>query len=329
MERYIELHLHLDGAITPDIAKELATLQKIKLPYNDEQQLEKALMVSKDCRSLNEFLECFKLPCSLLQTKEGIERAVYLVQENIKKQGVAYAEIRFAPQLHMDKGLTMREVVKSALDGLKKSDLKCNLILCCMRMDDNKKQNLETVRLAKEYLINEESNEDFGVVALDLAGAEALYKTEQFEDVFKLANELNVPFTIHAGEADGVESVKKAVEFGAKRIGHGVRSIEDLSLMKILSEKRICLEMCPTSNLQTKAIEEIKDFPIREFMKAGIPVTINTDDMAICGTNIEHELNLIKNTFNITDDEENEIYANAVRYSFAKNKIKKQLMEVR
>ena len=126
-KRYIELHLHLDGAITPDIAKDLAALQKIKLPYKDERELEKALMVSKDCRSLNEFLECFKLPCSLLQTKEGIARAVYLVQENIKRQGVVYAEIRFAPQLHMDKGLTMREVIESALDGLKKSDLKCNL----------------------------------------------------------------------------------------------------------------------------------------------------------------------------------------------------------
>ena len=131
-KRYIELHLHLDGAITPDIAKDLAALQKIKLPYKDERELEKALMVSKDCRSLNEFLECFKLPCSLLQTKEGIARAVYLVQENIKRQGVVYAEIRFAPQLHMDKGLTMREVIESALDGLKKSDLKCNLILCCI-----------------------------------------------------------------------------------------------------------------------------------------------------------------------------------------------------
>lgn len=215
-KRYIELHLHLDGAITPDIAKDLAALQKIKLPYKDERELEKALMVSKDCRSLNEFLECFKLPCSLLQTKEGIARAVYLVQENIKRQDVVYAEIRFAPQLHMDKGLTMREVIESALDGLKKSDLKCNLILCCMRMADNREQNLETVKLAKEYLINEESNKDYGVVALDLAGAEALYKTEQFIDVFKLANELNVPFTIHAGEADGAESVKKAVEFGAK-----------------------------------------------------------------------------------------------------------------
>ena len=93
-KRYIELHLHLDGAITPDIAKDLAALQKIKLPYKDERELEKALMVSKDCRSLNEFLECFKLPCSLLQTKEGIARAVYLVQENIKRQGaVSYTHL--------------------------------------------------------------------------------------------------------------------------------------------------------------------------------------------------------------------------------------------
>lgn len=320
--RFAELHLHLDGAITVDIAKKLAEMQNIKLPYKNDEELSKALAVEHDCKSLNDFLKCFDLPCSLLQTKEAINEAVYLVQENIKSQGVEYAEIRFAPQLHLEKGMNMEEVVEAALAGLKRSELKCNLILCCMRMKDNYDANIETVELAHKFLITEESPDDFGVVAIDLAGAEAIYKTDQFEKIFALANKLKVPFTIHAGEADGAESVKCAVSFGARRIGHGVRSIEDEKLLEEIAKKDICMEMCPTSNLLTKAITSIDKFPILKFMEKGISVTINTDDMAICQTTMKEEVDLVKNKFLLTDRQERKLFENAIKYSFAKEKIK-------
>ncbi|MCQ2590381.1 MAG: hypothetical protein MJ179_08150, partial [Treponema sp.] len=194
----IDLHCHLDGSITLDIAKKLGELQNIELPAKSDEALLKKLSVPEDCESLNDFLQCFGLPLRLLQTKEGIAEAVRLVQENCKSQGLMYLEIRFAPQLHQIQGLTQEEVILSALEGLKQSDLHTNLILCLMRSDHNQDENLKTVKLAKKYLVKDE-----GVVAIDLAGAEGLFKTADFEKEFALASELGVPFTIHAGEADG------------------------------------------------------------------------------------------------------------------------------
>lgn len=126
MDKYIDLHLHLDGAITVDIAKKLASLQNIKLPTNDDEELEKLLSVPDDCESLNDFLECFELPLTLLQTPQGLSEAVKLVSDNIQSQGVIYAEIRWAPQLHTDNGMTQEDAIKAALEGLKKTNLKVN-----------------------------------------------------------------------------------------------------------------------------------------------------------------------------------------------------------
>ena len=162
-DKYIDLHLHLDGAITLDIAKKLASLQNITLPTNDDAELEKLLSVPEDCESLNDFLKCFELPLTLLQTPEGLSESVRLVGDNIASQGVVYAEIRYAPQLHCDKGMTQEDAIKAALDGLKKTKLKANLILCLMRGEGNEAQNEETLELAKKYLVK-----DGGVVAISL-----------------------------------------------------------------------------------------------------------------------------------------------------------------
>ena len=223
---YGELHLHLDGAITPRIAKKLAALQGIELPYEGE-QLNNALSVGEDCQSLNEFLQCFDLPLKLLQTKEGISEAIYLVQEELKAEGLSYAELRFAPQLHCQGGLSQAQVIEAALDGLKRSTLPCNLILCCMRGNGNERANEETMELTGEYVkkrILADGRKGYGVAAMDLAGAEALYPTYKYKELFKKAADRNIPFTIHAGEAGGAAEVACAIEMGAARIGHGVRS---------------------------------------------------------------------------------------------------------
>ena len=266
----IDLHCHLDGSITVEIAKKLAQLQKIELPAKTDSELLKKLSVPSDCQSLNDFLECFGLPLRLLQTKEGITEAVRLVQEDCKAQGLEYLEIRFAPQKHCVNGLSQEEVILAALEGLKQSSLHTNLILCLMRADINQSENKETIELAQKYLVK-----DNGVVAIDLAGAEALFKTKDFEKEFLIAKQKNIPFTIHAGEADGPESVWDAIKFGAVRIGHGVRVTEDSSLVDYLAEKQIPLEMCPTSNRCTKAIDDMSLFPLRQLMEKGVKVTIN------------------------------------------------------
>ncbi|MBQ3417144.1 MAG: adenosine deaminase [Ruminococcus sp.] len=317
---YIDLHLHLDGAITVEIAKELARLQEITLPTEDDDELQTLLSVPKDCTSLNDFLSCFALPDSLMQTEEGLREAVRLVMDNAISQGVIYAEVRFAPQLHTDKGMSQEQAVLAALDGLKQSKLKGNLILCCMRGENTMDANLETLELAKKYLV-----EDGGVVAIDLAGAEALFPTKDYRDLFIRAREYGVPFTIHAGEADGADSIRAALGFGASRIGHGVRSYEDAALMQLVIERGVPLEMCPTSNRQTHAVENMDDYPLIDYLEKGIKVTLNTDDPAIEGTTLSEEFRYMEETFGLTREQKKLLLKNAVEAAFTSESVKSEL----
>lgn len=321
-DKYIDLHFHLDGSVTVDIAKRLAELQGIKLPAYSDEELERLLSVPSECASLNEFLACFELPLSLLQTKEAISECVYLEAERIRSQGVIYAEIRFAPQLHRRDGMTQEDAVLAALNGLKKTQLKANLILCCMRGRDNDRENRETVELAKSYL-----TEDGGVTAVDLAGAEAVYPTSEHRELFAKVREYGIPFTIHAGEADGAESVRLAAEYGAARIGHGVRMIEDPQVVKMIKEKGMTLEMCPTSNRLTHAVEDMSGYPFMNYLSSGVKVTLNTDDMAICRTTLADEFRYMEQTFALTSEQERIILANAADAAFTSRRVKEQLRE--
>ncbi len=324
---YIDLHLHLDGAVTVPIARKLAALQGISLPAEDDEELKKLLQVPPDCTSLDDFLKCFALPGSLMQTPEGLKQAVKLVLEDIESQGVVYAEIRFAPQFHVSGGMTQEDAVQAALEGLRdindSSGIHANLILCLMRLADNREANLETLRLAERYLVP-----DGGVVAIDLAGAEALYPTKDYEDIFKQAAKAGIPYTIHAGEADGADSVRAAVDFGARRIGHGVRSTEDPGLLRLLAEQHITLEMCPTSNRQTHAVEDMSSYPLIRFMEAGIPVTLNTDDPAIEGTTIAEEFTYMEELLGLGEEQRKQLYINAVDAAFTTDEIKKKLLNI-
>ena len=319
-DRYIDLHLHLDGAVTTDIAKKLAAAQGIGLP--DDDTLGRQLTVSPDCTSLNEFLECFALPLSLLQTSEAVSECVRLVCDDLASQGVIYAEIRFAPQLHRQQGMSQEDAVLAALDGLKRTSLKANLILCCMRGSDNDDDNMETVSLAKKYLVA-----DGGVTAIDLAGAEALFPTAKYSGLFSAARAYGIPFTIHAGEADGAESVRAAVGFGAARIGHGVRIFEDEELVRLIAQKGIPLEMCPTSNRQTHAVDNMADYPFMDYLERGIKVTLNTDDPAIEGTNIAAEYRYMEKEFGLTAVQERILLKNSVEAAFTSDEVRVQLLE--
>lgn len=316
----IDLHCHLDGAITVPVAKKLAAMQGIKLPSENDEELENLLSVPETCESLTEFLKCFSLPLSLLQTKEGIAEAVRMILAEKKKEGIKYIELRFAPQLHCERGLSQEDAVLAALEGCKESGVHCNLILCCMRGEKLTENNLETVRLAKKYLV-----EDGGVVALDLAGAEALFKTENFTREFGEAKKLGVPFTIHAGEADGWQSVKTALEFGAVRIGHGVRTEENPELLNYIIEKKIPLEMCPNSNRQTKAVKDMKNYPFRKYLEMGVKVTVNTDDPAICRTTLQKEFEFLRKNYGLTKAEEKTLLLNAIDAAFTTEENKEKL----
>ena len=320
IDKYIDLHLHLDGAITLDIAKKLADLQNITLPTNNDTELEALLSVPDDCESLNDFLKCFELPLTLLQTPEGLSESIKLVADNIQSQGVIYAEIRYAPQLHKDRGMSQEDAIKAALEGLKRTTLKTNLILCFMRGEGNDAENDETLELAKKYLVN-----DGGVVAVDIAGAEALYPTSKYKDLLAKAKEYGIPFTIHAGEADGPQSVRYAVEYGAKRIGHGVRIYEDSSVVELVKNQGITLEMCPTSNRQTHAIEDMSKYPFIDYLQKGLKVTLNTDDMGIERTNLAKEFDYMEENFNLTYEQEKTVLLNSINAAFTTDEVKKDL----
>lgn len=322
ISKFIDLHLHLDGAITVEIAKELAKLQGITLPTKDDKELSRLLTVPEDCTSLNDFLSCFALPDSLMQTEIGLREAVRLVMDDALSQGVVYAELRFAPQLHTSGGMTQEQAVLAALDGLKRTALQGNLILCCMRGEDTADANDETLELAKKYLV-----EDGGVVAIDLAGAEALFPTKDYSALFARAKEYGVPFTIHAGEADGADSVRTAITFGASRIGHGVRCYEDAALLELVIERGIPLEMCPTSNRQTHAVENMEDYPLMDYLEKGVKVTLNTDDPAIEGTTLAGEYRYMEKTFGLTREQKTLLLKNAVDAAFTSESVKSALKE--
>jgi len=317
-EKKVVEHIHLDGSIRPETAYEWLKEEGVDITL---EEVEQALMVKKDCRDLNEYLEKFDLPLKLLQTEGHIERATYELFEDLAKQNVIYAEVRFAPSLHTEKGLDYNQIVEAAIRGMNKAkeqfDIEGNLILCCMRGEKSTIRSLQTVATAKKYLGK-------GVCGLDLAGAEALYPTKDYEYIFKLAKKHGIPLTIHAGEADGPESINVAIEY-ADRIGHGVRCLGNRKTVGKIVENGIVLEICPTSNLQTNAVENIYK-TIEELDRLGVKYVINTDNNTVSNTNIIEEYkNVIENT-SFTIEKLAKSNINAIRGAFITPQKKAELI---
>ena len=313
----IDLHLHIDGSLSPRTARKLAGIQGIVLPYSDE-ELKSAMSVMQDCHSLNEYLERFSLPCSLLHMREALYMCTFELLDTLASQGLKYAEIRFAPQKSCAEGMSQYEAAEIVLRAIRGNGFPCGLILSMMRGDDNHVQNMETVEVARA-LHNQ------GVVAVDLAGGEALFPTYTFAEEFAAVRAAGLPLIVHAGEADGPESVRFAVEAGAVRIGHGVRSLEDPEVVKLLVERRIMLELCPTSNLHTGIFPSYEAYPLRELMDAGVRVCINTDNMTVSNTTLHEEWQRIIAAKHLQENEIYHILRDTVDASFAPESVKEAL----
>lgn len=313
----VDLHLHLDGSLSAKAIIEAAKADGITLPSYDEKELNKLLMVPENCGSLNEYLERFDLPNLVLQTEKGLEICTLDLLNRLAKDGLKYVEIRMAPQLSTNKGLSQEKVVETLLKTMKiaeKSGIFSSLILCMMRGSDTQEKNFETIEVARKFLGK-------GVVAMDLAGAEALFPNEMFEKEFSKINELNIPLTIHSGEAAGPKSVKSALKYGAVRIGHGIHSIEDDNVIKELIKRNVCLEICPKSNLDTKTISRYEDLPIRDFMKKGVKISINTDDMTVSNTTLKQEYETLEK-LGFTEEELKVFAKNSIEFAFCDSKLK-------
>lgn len=314
---WIDLHLHLDGSISFKTARKLAGMQGIPFPYSDD-ELKRAMSVMSDCRDLNDYLERFQLPCSLLHIREALYLCAYELLDELHAQGLQYAEVRFAPQRSCSDGLTQYDAVKIVLRAIEDAPLQCGLILSMMRGDDTHRANLETVEVAQAF-------HNKGVVAVDLAGAEALFPTRSFSEEFAKVNRSGVPLVVHAGEAAGAQSVREAVMAGARRIGHGVRALEDDDTIKMLAERQITLELCPTSNLNTGIFPSYEAYPLRRLMDAGIRVSINTDNITVSDTTLANEWRHMIKSQQLNEDEILRILSDTIDASFAPQQLKQQL----
>ena len=309
----VELHCHLDGSLSREFIE-----RRLNRKVSQSE-----LSVSDDCRSLNEYLEKFDLPGKCIMDEEGLSEAGYDVLKSMKQENVCYAEIRFAPLLSETEDMNCAKVIEALLAGLEKGKkdfgIEYGVITCAMR-HHSEEENRRMIRTAREYL-------GYGVCAADLAGAEALYPMSEFMELFQETKKLGMPFTLHAGECGSVQNILDSVEAGAGRIGHGIAMRGHREVQKELQRKGIGIEMCPVSNLQTKAVESTKDYPMREFLDNGLKVTVNTDNRTVSNTTLTKELAFIQKTYGITDEEIRLMMKNAVDVAFADAAVKERILK--
>lgn len=280
-----ELHCHLDGSVRPETLVDLAREHRVQLPKHTAEELAEYMRVD-DARDLEDYLRRFDVTISVLQSEEALERVAYELAEDAAEDGVRYIEVRNAPLLNVVQGLTLVQAIEAPLRGLRKAEndfgITARFIVCGLRQFPPE-SSLEMAKLAVEF-----RNE--GVVGFDLAGGEKGNPASRHAEAFRYARENNLAVTVHAGEGDGAESVREAVHIcGANRIGHGTRLIEDPDLTQYVNDRRIALEVCLTSNVQTRVTDSYAAHPFREYFDRGLNVTLNTDNRLMSATTLPDE----------------------------------------
>lgn len=280
-----ELHVHLDGSLRAATMLELAQDAGVTLPGDDADSLQEYMHV-REARNLEEYLARFDTTLSVMQSAAALERAAYELADDLAQEGVWYAEIRFSPILHTRAGLLLEDVVEAVLRGLRRAErdvgARCQVIICGIRnMDPATSQILADLTVAFKGK---------GVVAFDLAGAEYNYPAKKHRNAFYTVLNANMAATIHAGEAYGAESIHQALHYcGAHRIGHGTRLFEDRDLMQYVIDFRVPIEICLTSNVQTRAVASFEEHPVRQYFDEGVVISLNTDNRLMSRTTITDE----------------------------------------
>lgn len=308
-----ELHLHIDGSLRINTVWDISKKLKIDLGIS-EHELNDSMKIAKDCNNLNDYLSRFAIPTKVLQSPYAIERVSYELVKDLASLGMDYGEIRFAPQLHLNNGNTQEEILLAAINGIKQAEyevgsFKTGLIICMMRGIDNYELNRQSFLLTNKYLGDT-------VCALDIAGAEAIYPTRLFVKTLRDAKKAGLPLTIHAGEAGTKEDLEIAIDLNADRIGHGVLANKHEDLIRKLIEKNITLEVCVTSNLQTRIVEKFEDHPIRNLFDKGVKIAVSSDNMTVSDTNINKEFEILKTKLNFSETELNKIRKDTIAASF-------------
>lgn len=310
----VELHCHLDGSLPIDAVRSVL----------EREVAETDLRAEPDCKDLIQYLTRFSLPLSCMQTREDIRKVSEAFLQEVSKENVRYIETRFAPLSSVNETLDTRTVIESVLEGLTSARQQCGtefgVILCAMRHQSDE-ENLAMFKAGREFLGE-------GVVAADLAGDEASFPMERFMDLFTTVKAMDYPITIHAGEQGRVENVLLAAEVGASRVGHGIAMTGHTDVQRIVRDKHVGVEMCPVSNLQTHAVDTPSAYPLREFLDAGLLVSINTDNRTVSGTTLTNDLATVAEWCGLTRDDIVQLQMNAIETSFAGDTVKDRLFRL-
>ena len=318
-----ELHVHLDGSLRPATLLELARERDVELPASDAEGLARAMLVS-GARNLEEYLEPFQLTLAVMQDAEAVERIAFELAEDHAAENVRYLELRFCPGLCTRRGLTSAEVLDAALGGLARAeaerDIRTAVIVCGLRTHPPA-HSLSMAELAV-------SSRDRGVCAFDLAGAEHGYPVKEHVEAVRVAEDAGLPITIHAGEGFGSPSIRQALEVGhAARIGHGTRLGEDPGLLGEVREAGIVLEICLTSNVQTRVADTYEAHPLRSFYDGGLRVALCTDNRLMSGVTLTREYRHARDELGFTWDELVRVARMGFESAFAARAVRDALVE--
>lgn len=294
-----ELHCHLDGSLRTTTMLELAGEYGVTMPRHDPHELADYMHVD-DARHLEDYLERFAVTLSVMQHADAIERIAFELAEDAHRDGVRYLEARFCPLLNVDRGLSLTDTVDATLRGLARAEATRGIVgraIICGLRHLHPKTSLELAELAVAY-------RDRGVVAFDLAGGEKGNPASRHAAAFLHARQHELACTCHAGEGDGPESVRDAVHIcGCHRIGHATRLIEDALLTAYVNDRRIPLEICLTSNVQTRAAADYASHPLRRYHELGLPVVLCTDNRLMSATTLTDEYAHAADHLDFTFDE--------------------------
>jgi len=307
----VELHVHLDGCLRPATMLELGRAQHVRLPADTPEALAQALSV-RHARSLEDYLGKYELTLAVMQTPAALERIAYEFVIDAEAEHVRYVEVRYSPLLHRP-ALTLAEAIEAPLRGIARAQAetgtRVGLIACAIRTRPAG-ESLELARAAADY-------RGAGVVAFDLAGAELGHPAREHRAAFEYAAAHGLACTCHAGEGDGAQSIREALDAcGARRIGHGTRLAEDPALLERVVERRIALEMCVTSNVHTRAVATVADHPCKRYLDRGAVVTLNTDSRLMDGITLTDEYYLAHATLGLSRQELARVVLNACESAF-------------
>lgn len=318
----IELHCHLDGSLRTDTVIELAKEVGVDLYGKSYDEVKELLVVPEDCPSLDIYLKRFDLPLKLMQNEKNLKRIAFELIEDVSKENVKYIEIRFAPLLHNRKGLNIKQIISAVLDGMKEGEekfgVKSSLILSLLRH-----HSVDSV-----YEVFEEGKEFLGkgVVAVDLAGAEFEGFVPAYKEAFEKAREMGYRVTIHAGETGYSINVIDAINLlGAERIGHAVAIENDEAAYQLVKENNVILEMCPKSNIQTKAVDSYANHPAKKFLGDGLKVNLSTDNRTVSNLDLTEQCNSINEVSGLSLEECKKIYLNSIEGAFCNDETKEWL----